>query len=406
MGNLPPDGRLLFVTRFIRLFSYGSLSVVLVFYLSSLGLNEAQTGLLLTLTLLGDTVISLGLTTQADRIGRRRMLIIGSVLMAGAGLAFAGTRNFLFLVAAGTIGVISPSGNEVGPFLPIEQAALSHVVPARERTTVFAWYALAGALATATGSLFAGVVTQALQKAAAPVLSSERTIIVFYAAMGVLLGLLFHRLSPAAEVRQEDGLASGPRTLLGIGASRRVVLSLCEPFCTGCVRRRVHRAELRGLLVLPSLRSRPGNAGRHFLWRQCSRRTFSAGGPAAGSAVRAGQDHGVHAPAFEHSADADTADAESAARGAARFSCDSASARWMCRPGNRTPWPSCAPTSGLPRRESPGWRGPPARRWLPCLPGFCLRTLQLINLPFYHRRHTQDRLRPAALQGFRARRAA
>ena len=95
MRNLPPDGRLLFVTRFIRLFSYGSLSVVLVFYLTTLGLNETQTGLLLTLTLLGDTVISLGLTTQADRIGRRRMLIIGSVLMAGAGLAFAGTRNFL-----------------------------------------------------------------------------------------------------------------------------------------------------------------------------------------------------------------------------------------------------------------------------------------------------------------------
>ena len=97
MRNLPPDGRLLFVTRFIRLFSYGSLSVVLVFYLSSLGLNEARTGLLLTLTLLGDTVISLGLTTQADRIGRRRMLIIGAVLMAAAGLAFAMTRSFLLL---------------------------------------------------------------------------------------------------------------------------------------------------------------------------------------------------------------------------------------------------------------------------------------------------------------------
>jgi MFS family permease len=231
MRNLPPDGRLLFVTRFIRLFSYGSLSVVLVFYLSSLGLNEARTGLLLTLTLLGDTVISLGLTTQADRIGRRRMLIIGAVLMAAAGLAFAMTRSFLLLVAAGTIGVISPSGNEVGPFLPIEQAALSHVVPASERTKVFAWYALTGALATATGSLFAGLVTQTLQKAYVPVLSSERTIVIFYAAMGVLLGLLFHRLSPAAEVRQEEDAASVPRTLLGIGAaSRRVVLSLSGLF--------------------------------------------------------------------------------------------------------------------------------------------------------------------------------
>src|SRR5260370_12508136 len=155
MRNLPADGRLLFVTRLIPLFSYGWLSVVLGFYLAALGLNEAQTGLLLALTLLGDTVISLILTTQADRIGRRRMLIIGAVLMAGAGLAFASTRNFLFLVAAGTIGVISPSGNEVGPFLPIEQAALSHVVPARERTPVFAWYAPPGAPSAPPGSLFA-----------------------------------------------------------------------------------------------------------------------------------------------------------------------------------------------------------------------------------------------------------
>jgi MFS family permease len=108
MRNLPRDGRVLFLTRFIRLFSYGSLSVVLVFYLTALGLSESQAGLLLTLTLLGDTVISLSLTTQADQIGRRRMLIAAAALMASAGLAFASTHNFLFLVVAGTIGVISP----------------------------------------------------------------------------------------------------------------------------------------------------------------------------------------------------------------------------------------------------------------------------------------------------------
>src|SRR5436190_22502192 len=121
---LTRDGKLLFVTRFVRLFSYGMLAVVLVFYLTGIGLSETQTGLLLTLTLAGDTVVSLVLTTQADRIGRRRMLIVGAILMAAAGLVFALTHNFLWLVVAGTIGVISPSGSEVGPFLPIEQAAL------------------------------------------------------------------------------------------------------------------------------------------------------------------------------------------------------------------------------------------------------------------------------------------
>jgi MFS family permease len=230
LRNLPRDGRLLFLTRFIRLFSYGSLSVVLVFYLTGLGLSERQTGLLLTLTLLGDTAISLGLTTQADRIGRRRMLIAGSALMAGAGVAFAFTHNFLFLVAAGTVGVISPSGNEVGPFLPIEQAALSQVVSAGERTNIFAWYAMAGALATGAGSLFAGFLTQVLEGAAVTPISSDRAVIVFYAVMGVLLGLLFHRLSPAAEVRPDKGAAAGVQALLGIGASRGVVLRLSSLF--------------------------------------------------------------------------------------------------------------------------------------------------------------------------------
>src|SRR6059036_3472037 len=106
LQHLTVDARLLFVTRFVRLFAYGSLSVVLVFYLIGLGLSEPQTGLLLTLTLAGDTIVSLYLTTRADRIGRRRMLIIGAILMAAAGLTFAYTRNLVFLIVAGTVGVI------------------------------------------------------------------------------------------------------------------------------------------------------------------------------------------------------------------------------------------------------------------------------------------------------------
>jgi MFS family permease len=93
-------------------------------------------------------------------MGRRRMLIVGAFLMAGAGFTFASTSSLLLLTIAGTIGVISPSGNEVGPFLSIEQAALSQVVPNRIRTSTFAWYTLAGAFATALGSLCGGILPQ------------------------------------------------------------------------------------------------------------------------------------------------------------------------------------------------------------------------------------------------------
>ena len=222
---LTRDGRLLFLTRVTRLFAYGSLAVVLVFYLTSLGLSASQSGLLLTLTLAGDTVVSLYLTTRADRVGRRRMLIIGAALMIGAGLIFAYTRNFLFLILAGTIGVISPSGNEVGPFLSIEQAALSQVVPARSRTTVFAWYTLAGSFATAAGSLGGGILAHRLQDAALTPLASYRAVVLLYAAVGVLLLFLFSRLSPAAEVR-----LPAVQNVFGIGPSRDVVLKLSGLF--------------------------------------------------------------------------------------------------------------------------------------------------------------------------------
>src|ERR1700680_932691 len=233
LSTLTRDGWLLFFTRFIRLFAYGSLSVVLVFYLISLGLSDAQTALLLTLTLAGDTVVSLYLTTRADRIGRRRMLIVGAILMAAAGLAFALTHNFLLLILAGTIGVISPSGNEVGPFLSIEQAALSHVIPGRTRTEVFAWYTLAGSLATAIGALYGGTLSQALQKTVMRPMASYRVVVILYAALGILLAFLFTRLSSAAEVNPPGEESAFPETLkciLGIGRSRHVVAKLASLF--------------------------------------------------------------------------------------------------------------------------------------------------------------------------------
>jgi len=91
LGQLNRDGWLLFAARIARMFGYGFLAVVLALYLAALGLGEARIGLLLTLTLVGDTVISLWITTQADRYGRRRMLVLGALLVLGAGLVFVGS---------------------------------------------------------------------------------------------------------------------------------------------------------------------------------------------------------------------------------------------------------------------------------------------------------------------------
>src|SRR6478672_10973918 len=233
LQQLSGDARLLFLTRFIRLFAYGSLSVVLVFYLVGIGLSEQQTGTLLTLTLAGDTVISLLLTTQADRIGRRTMLVVGGALMIAAGLVFAATTNFWLLLAAGIVGVISPSGNEVGPFLSIEQAALSHIVSDRDRTRVFAWYTLAGSVATAIGALVGGAATRVLQQMGLAPVSSYRGVVLLYAALGGTLIVLFSRLSRGTEAAV-DAATKPPRANLadwsGLTRSRGVVAKLSALF--------------------------------------------------------------------------------------------------------------------------------------------------------------------------------
>jgi len=231
LGNLSHDARLLFLTRLTRLFAYGSLSVILVFYLVGLGLTEAQIGIVLSLTLVGDVVVSLYITTRADRVGRRRMLIAGALLMTAAGIAFASTSNLIFLIIAGIVGVISPSGNEVGPFLSIEQAALSHVVPPEARTEVFAWYTLTGSLATAAGSLCGGALSQSLQKIVAHPVQSYRVVVISYAFFGLLLALFFTRLSPSAEVTSSAAThTSLLGKFLGLTHSRRVILKLSGLF--------------------------------------------------------------------------------------------------------------------------------------------------------------------------------
>jgi len=231
LGGLTPDARLLFSTRILRMFAYGFLSVVLVLYLSEVGLSTKQIGALLTLTLLGDTAISLWMTTSADRTGRRKMLIAGAVLMILAGVAFALTRNFALLLLAGIVGVISPSGNEVGPFLSIEQAALSQTVSDEKRTCVFAWYNLVGSFATALGALAGGGLAQWLPSFGFTSLTGYRAIVIAYGAMGLLLAILFLSLSPSVEVEAPvDPEKAVPKRLLGLHQSQSVIFKLSALF--------------------------------------------------------------------------------------------------------------------------------------------------------------------------------
>ncbi len=221
------DVRLLFASRAVRLFAFGFLSVVLALYLDACGLSARTIGVVLTFALVGDAVLSLLITTSADRIGRKRMLVAGAILMAAGAIAFASTTHAAWLVVIAAIGVFSPSGSEVGPFLSIEQASLAQLVGESRRTHVFARYVLTGSFATAAGALAGGAIAEALQRAGMSALESYRALVLAYAACGVVLLVLFARLSRAVEA---ETIRSGVRRVLGLHRSRAAVTRLASLF--------------------------------------------------------------------------------------------------------------------------------------------------------------------------------
>jgi MFS family permease len=230
LRGLDDSSRLLFAMRILRMFGYGFLAVVLVLYLAALGLDPLTVGIVLTLTLVGDTLISLWLTTSADRIGRRRVLVAGSLLMAAAGIVFAVTSWAPLLILAATIGVISPTGNEVGPFLAVEQAGLSETTPDARRTATFAWYNLVGYVATAIGALGAGIVSQALIDGGVAAVDAYRAIVIGYALIGLAMAFGFSRLPATIEAKPRETLDDGIRRRFGLGRSRSIVLRLSALF--------------------------------------------------------------------------------------------------------------------------------------------------------------------------------
>jgi MFS family permease len=230
LRGLDENGRLLFAMRILRMFGYGFLAVVLVLYLAALGLDPLTVGIVLTLTLVGDTFVSLWLTTNADRLGRRRVLVVGAVLMVAAGLVFTLTSWAPLLIVAATIGVISPTGNEVGPFLAVEQAGLSQTTPDARRTATFAWYNLVGYVATATGALGAGFASQALIVSGFAAVDAYRAIVIGYALIGIAMAVGFSRLGDAIEAPPRPVPSDGVRRRFGLGRSRSVVLRLSALF--------------------------------------------------------------------------------------------------------------------------------------------------------------------------------
>lgn len=203
LQNSPRDVKILLASVFLRRASFGITSQVLTLFLISVGISKTSVGIFMTLTLVGDTLISLVLTWYSDLFGRRLVMIMGCVLMVAAGLIFAKALNYWVLLGAAVVGVISTSGDETGPFKSVEEACLSHAVVHELRAYIFATYGLLGTLGLAVGSSVCGVLVSYWSESLLwPLIKCYRTIFVIYAAIGLLKFTLTSLLSRNCEVNE------------------------------------------------------------------------------------------------------------------------------------------------------------------------------------------------------------
>jgi len=216
-----PDAVRLIGTRAARGFADGLASVLLASYLSRLGFTPVQIGAIATATLFGSAALLLGVGLLGHRFPRRTVLLSSAALMCATGIAFYLATGFWALLVVAFLGTLNPSSGDVTLFLPTEQAVLAEAAAPADRTTLFAWYNLAGALAGALGSLAAGL-PDALAPASAA--QAEHAAFLVYAALGAGSALAYRKLSPRLEPP-----AAAPRTA-PLQKSRRVVLQLAGIF--------------------------------------------------------------------------------------------------------------------------------------------------------------------------------
>ena len=298
--------------RGLRQFAYGLLGVTLAVALSEDGFSPVAIGGLLTAALVGDFCATYLISLFADRWGRRRALIGLALIMAATGAVYGLTRSYPVLLLAAFVGTLGTSGSETAPFLPIDQAMLPQTCAPDRRTALFARYNLAASLAGALGALAAGA-PDLLTRAGLPHSVALNLMFGVYAAVALAVALLVARLTPQVEApRRAPGATSGGgegrrawmRLFPPLGSSRGIILRLAGLFSVDA---------LAGALVTQSLLALyfhlrfgvplSALALLFFGANLLSALSFLVAVPTR-PALRSAQHDGVHAPAFERSADA------------------------------------------------------------------------------------------------------
>ena len=209
----------LLVSRSLRGGADGAVSVLLVGYLTRLGLSTFEVGAIVTGTLFGSALLTIAVGLAAARLRVHRVLFGACALMVATGVGFASFSTFWPLLVVAVVGTLNPSSGDVSVFLPMEQTLVAEAAPGNARIALFARYNLVGALAGALGALGGGFLTAHADPLS---VTRERLAFLGYAAIGLVLASLYRGL-PRPEAVPGAGTAPLRRP-------RRVVLELAALF--------------------------------------------------------------------------------------------------------------------------------------------------------------------------------
>ena len=212
---------LLYAARGLRGFGDGFAIIILPAYLTAIGYDPVEIGIVATASLLGTALLTLAVGMIAAHHDLRTLLLGGAVLMVFSGLAFPNFQHIVFVALVAFVGTVNPSTGDLGVLVPLEHAMLAHGVADQERTRTFARYSLIGALSTAAGAL-AAALPDFLLPLGIDKVSAFKLMFYGYAALGVLSAALY-RCLPHTEAE-----ARAPRAPLV--ASRGVVFKLAALF--------------------------------------------------------------------------------------------------------------------------------------------------------------------------------
>lgn len=251
--------RRLLWARGLRSCADGYVSNLLPVYLSALGMNALQVGVIATATLLGSGILSLWVGTLARRYSYRSLLLAAAILMAGTGAAFATASDFWPLLLIAFVGTLNPSSGDVSVFLPLEHALLSQEAEDRRRTSVFAVYSLTGTLAAACGSLLAGAPEPLAQVLGTGTGTVLQMMFVLYGIAGLFAAIIYLGLPT-----QPPGAAKAP--VAPLAQSKKLVYTLSLLFCLDAFGGGFIVQSLLALWLFQKFQLSASMAGAIFFW--------------------------------------------------------------------------------------------------------------------------------------------